>query len=594
MSSKDSAIGRRGFLQLSALAGAGAALPQAVGVNTSAARDRVHAPDEFNEATIAQLQAGMAAGRVSAVELTRFYLRRIAEIDEQGPHLNSVIEINPDALDQAFAADAERRRGRVRGPLHGIPIILKDNIDTGDRMQTTAGSFALAGAPAVRDSTVAANLRAAGAVILGKAALSEWANFRSFQSSSGWSGRGGQCNNPYALDRNPCGSSSGSGAAVSGNLCAVALATETDGSIVCPAHANGVVGIKPTVGVTSRGGVVPISHTQDTIGPHARTVADAAAVLTAIASRGFDGRDPATGGVPLGWTGRPRPALPLDYSAFVTPTGLAGARLGVTRQGIDDVSSFTAAAFDAALAAMQAAGATLIDLDGAGFTFPPGDGEFLVLLFDFVGDLRAYFATRVGVPVAGQSLAEAIAFNRANADTEMPFFGQEIFELAAALETGADTPQPIFGGLTYNQALAIDRNAGVNGIDAALATFHVDAIVTPTGTPAWPTDLIGGDRFEFGTSSLAAIVGYPIVSVPMGQVFGLPVGVSFIGTAFSEPALIRLASGFEHALTARIEPQFFPTIPRDHVSGIPLNPHIRPRTPHVGAHGTGLWHMHSL
>src|SRR5262245_16202148 len=290
-------------------------------------------PTRHNEATIAQLQAEMASGQLTSEELTKEYIARIVALDQDGPGVNSVIELNPDALAMARRADSLRRRGQVLGPLHGIPVILKDNIDTGDRMQTTAGSFALAGAPAVRDSTVAANLRAAGAVILGKAALSEWANFRSFQSSSGWSGRGGQCNNPYALDRNPCGSSSGSGAAVSGNLCAVALATETDGSIVCPAHANGVVGIKPTVGVTSRGGVVPISHTQDTIGPHARTVADAAAVLTAIASRGFDGRDPATGGVPLGWTGRPRPALPLDYSAFVTPTGLAGARLGVTRQG---------------------------------------------------------------------------------------------------------------------------------------------------------------------------------------------------------------------------------------------------------------------
>ena len=594
MDANHSAVGRRGFLQLGALAGAGAAFAGTVGSGRAAQREPDRAPGDFNEATIAQLQAAMASGKVSAVELTRFYLRRIEALDEQGPRLNSVIELNPDALTLAAAADADRRRGRVRGPLHGIPVLLKDNIDTGDRMQTTAGSFALAGAPAVRDSTVAANLRAAGAVILGKAALSEWANFRSIHSSSGWSGRGGQCNMPYALDRNPCGSSSGSGAAVSANLCAVALATETDGSIVCPAHANGVVGIKPTLGVTSRAGVVPISHTQDTIGPHARTVADAAAVLTAIASRSADGRDPATGGVPLGWTGRPRPALPADYGAFVTPNGLAGARLGVTRQGIDDVSAFTAAVFDRALEAMRAAGATLVDLD-ATFTFPPGDGELLVLLFDFVGDLRDYFATRVGVPMAHKSLADAIEFNRANADVEMPFFGQEIFELAAALAPGADDPQPIFGGLTYNQALAIDRKAGNDGIDAALATFHLDAIVTPTGTPAWPTDLISGDRFEFGTSSLAAIVGYPIVTVPMGQIFGVPVGVSFIGTAFSEPALIRVASGFERALPARIEPQFAATLPRDHVSGIPLNPHVRPsRTPHVGHHGIAGWHMHSL
>ena len=594
MDANHSTVGRRGFLQLGALAGAGAAFAGTAGSGRAAQRDPDRAPADFNEATIAQLQAAMASGKVSAVELTRFYLRRIEALDEQGPRLNSVIELNPDALTLAAVADAERRRGRVRGPLHGIPVLLKDNIDTGDRMQTTAGSFALAGAPAVRDSTVAAKLRAAGAVILGKAALSEWANFRSTHSSSGWSGRGGQCNNPYALDRNPCGSSSGSGAAVSANLCAVALATETDGSIVCPAHANGVVGIKPTLGITSRAGVVPISHTQDTIGPHARTVADAAAVLTAIASRSADGRDPATGGVPLGWTGRPRPTLPADYSAFVTPNGLTGARLGVTRQGIDDVSAFTAAVFDTALDAMRAAGATLVDLD-ATFTFPPGDGELLVLLFDFVGDLRDYFATRAGVPMAHKSLADAIEFNRDHADVEMPFFGQEIFELAAALAPGADTPQPIFGGLTYNQALAIDRKAGNDGIDAALATFHLDAIVTPTGTPAWPTDLISGDRFEFGTSSLAAIVGYPIVTVPMGQIFGVPVGVSFIGTAFSEPALIRAASGFEHALPARIEPQFAATLPRDHVSGIPLNPHVRPsRTPHVGHHGIAGWHMHSL
>src|SRR5262245_45973787 len=331
MNAKHSTVGRRGFLQLGALAGAGAAWPQALSSDASAQRDHDRAPDDFNEATIAQLQAAMASGRVSSAELTRFYLRRIEAIDEQGPRLNSVIELNPDALDLAMAADADRRRGRVKGPLHGIPIILKDNIDTGDRMQTTAGSFALAGAPAVRDSTVAANLRAAGAVILGKAALSEWANFRSFQSSSGWSGRGGQCNNPYALDRNPCGSGSGSGAAASANFSAVSIGTETDGSIVCPANANGVVGIKPTVGLVSRAGVVPISHTQDTVGPHTRTVADAAAVLTAIVQRKPDPRDPATSTSPLGKSGQPRPSLPSDYMQFISPTGLNGARIGVAR-----------------------------------------------------------------------------------------------------------------------------------------------------------------------------------------------------------------------------------------------------------------------
>jgi amidase len=357
---------------------------------------------------------------------------------------------------------------------------------------------------------------------------------------------------------------------VSANLSAVSLGTETDGSIVCPSNASGVVGIKPTVGLTSRAGVVPISHIQDTVGPHARTVADAAAVLSVIASSSFDGRDAATGGVPLGWRGRPRPAIDTNYTRFVSPNGLLGARIGVTRQGIDDVSAFTGAVFDEALEAMQSAGAILIDLDDAGFTFPPGDGEFLVLLFDFVGDLRSYFATRAGVPMAGKTLADAIAFNDANAEVEMPFFGQEIFEFAQALEPGPDTPQPLFGGMTYNQALEIDRLAGVNGIDAALATFHIDAIVTPTGPPVWPTDLINGDNFEFATSSLAAIAGYPIINVPMGDVFGVPIGISFMSTAFSEPTLIRLASGFEHVMQARIVPQFFPTLPRNNISGVPL------------------------
>ena len=572
---------RRDFLRVGAAAGAGASLAGSPAAAYTAPDQNDQGPDNFNEATIAQLQAAMANRQTSAVELTNFYLNRIQAIDERGPHLNSVIELNPDALAMAQAADASRRRGRVLGPLHGIPVLLKDNIDTGDKMQTSAGSFALVGQPAVRDSTVAAKLRAGGAVILGKANLSEWANFRSFGSSSGWSGRGGQCNNPYAIDRNPCGSSSGSGAAVSANLCAVALATETDGSIVCPAHMNGVVGIKPTVGVTSRAGVVPISHTQDTIGPHARTVADAAAVLTVIASQTFDGRDQATGGVPLGQRGKTRPSLPRDYTQFVTPDGLRRARIGITRQGVDDVSTVVGAVFDDAIAAMKSAGATIVDLDGAGFTFPSGDGEFLVLLFEFVDDLRKYFASRVGVPMAGATLNDLIAFDNANAATEMPFFAQELFDLAAALEPGADTPQPIFGGLTYNQALQIDQDAGNNGIDKAVATNHLDAIATPTGTAAWTTDVINGDHFEFATSSLAAIVGYPIVNVPMGAMFGLPLGISFIGGAFSEPTLIRVAAGFEHATRARIVPQLFQTLPLD-LSGVPL---ARSRRDDHGQHG---------
>jgi amidase len=468
----------------------------------------------------------------------------------------------------AQEADEMRRQGKVLGPLHGIPILLKDNIDTGDRMQTTAGSFALAGAPAVRDSTIAAKLRAGGAVILGKTNLSEWANFRSFNSISGWSGRGGQTNNPYAIARNPSGSSSGSAAAASGNLTAVSLGTETDGSIVSPAGVSGVVGIKPTIGLTSRAGVVPISHTQDTVGPHARTVADAAAVLSVIASRSFDGRDPATGSVPLGWRGRfTRPTnLPTDYTQFLNPNGLNGTRIGVTRAQITGSPNAPTpqsilTLFETAVTAIQGAGATLVDLEAQGFSFPPGDGEFLVLLFDFVTDLRNYFATRTGVPMAGKTLADAIAFNNANAATEMPFFGQEIFELAQSLATGADDPQPAFGGMTYNQALEIDRLATVNGIDLALSKFNLDGVVSATGTTAWPTDLIFGDRFFFGTSNLAAIGGYPIINVPLGNLFGLPMGISFFGTAFSEPTLIKLASGFEHATKARIAPQFQDDLP---------------------------------
>jgi amidase len=551
----------------------------------SSSAPHASAPDDFNEATVLQLQSAMASGRLSSVELTAFYLRRIQALDEHGPRLNSVLEINPDALAIAHRADSLRRRGQVLGPLHGIPVLLKDNIDTGDRMQTTAGSFGLAGQPAERDSTVAAKLRAGGAVILGKLNLSEWANFRSFFSSSGWSGRGGQCNNPYAIDRNPCGSSSGSGAAVSANLCAVSLGSETDGSIVCPSSLCGVVGIKPTVGLTSRAGVVPISHIQDTIGPHARTVADAAITLGVIQSLTFDGRDPATGDVPLGRRGESRPTnIPSNYLPFVNPDGLNGRRIGVTGLGVEGASPDVAAIFDQAKATMTAAGAILVDLDAEGFTFPPGDGEFLVLLFDFVGDLEAYLATRSGVPLAGGTLADAIAFNEANADREMPFFGQELFELAAALEPGPDTPQPIFGGMTYNEALEIDEQATRNGIDAALDQFDIDAIATPTGTPAWCTDLIDGDHFIFATSGVAAIGGYPIINVPMGNYFGLPVGLSFIGTAFSEPILIRLASGFESKARARIVPNFFPTLPLRNVRGVPLR-RLR---------GRGKRHHHSM
>lgn len=543
--------------------------------------DAVRPPSPIEEATVAQLQTAMASGRLTSEALTRVYIARILAFDQDGPGVNSVMELNPDALAMARHADMLRRRGQVLGPLHGIPVLLKGNIDTGDRMQTTAGSFGLAGAPAPRDATVAAKLRGGGAVILGKTNLSEWANFRSFNSVSGWSAVGGQTNNPYGLNRNPCGSSAGSGAAVSANFAAVSLGTETDGSIVCPGNANGVVAIKPTVGLTSRAGVVPISHTQDTVGPHGRTVADAAIALSVIQSREPDARDAATAGVPLGWTGRARPTnIPADYTRFLNRDGLRGARLGLTRQGIESAPAQVGAAFDEVLEALEAAGATVVDLDAAGFVFAPADGEFLVLVYEFREDLRDYLATRVRVPLAGKLLADAIAFNEANARREMPFFAQEIFELANSLAPGAGDPQPDFDNMTYNQALEIDRLSGVNGIDKALADFDLDAVIAPTDNPAWATDLIYGDHFLFGSSGLAAGAGYPIVQVPASMVFGAPLGISFFGTAFSEPTLIRLASGFEAATRVRAQnpPTFAPMLPDDHIDGSTLR---RPRAASV-------------
>lgn len=542
----------------------------------------------FLEATVAQLQAEMAAGRLTSEQLTRAYIQRIQQFDQATKNrlgVNALIELNPDALAIARQADALRRNGKVLGPLHGIPVLLKANIDTGDRMQTTAGSLALQGTPSLQDSTVAANLRADGAVILGKTNLSEWANFRSFESVSGWSAVGGQTHNPYGLDRNPCGSSSGSGAAESANFTTLSFGTETDGSIVCPANANNVVGIKPTVGLTSRAGVVPISHTQDTVGPHGRTVADAATALGVIQSRTFDGRDPATGGVPLGWQGRfTRPTnIPTDYTKFLDPNGLRGARLGLVRAqiGFNSAPELVIDAFNDVLTAMQAAGATIVDLDAAGFTFPPASGETLVLEYDFKGDVQSYFATRIGVPVARGTLQDAINFNNNNTDAEMPFWGQDIFTEAEALFPGADTPQtdPNLGvpvGTTYKQALAIDQAAVVNGIDAALAQFHLDAVIAPTDNPAWSTDLLYGDHFVFGSSGLGAPGGYPYVQVPAAEVFGIPFGITFFGTAFSEPKLITLASGFEAVTQARVKnlPKLTPTIPDDHIAGEPLKvPH---------------------
>lgn len=557
------------FAALAATVVAPFAVPSAVHAQGDQRESARHVNDDLNELSVAQLQAMMSSGDLTSVELTRYYLRRIARLDQGGPGVNSVIEVNPEALRIARTADRLRARGQLRGPLHGIPVLLKDNIDTGDEMQTTAGSQALVGQPALRDSTVAQKLREAGAVILGKTNLSEWANFRSSFSTSGWSGRGRLTRNPYSLDRNACGSSSGSAAAVSANFTAISIGTETDGSIVCPASVNGVVGIKPTVGLTSRAGVVPISHNQDTPGPHGRTVADAAVTLGAIVSATADPRDPGTADVPLGWrgTGRTRPSLPADYTQFVQADGLNGARIGVVRPTsfVNNATPQTVAAFNAAVAAIQAAGATTVDIPFA--DFPPASGEFEVLLYDFKLEVARYFDAREGVPVAHGTLNDAILFNEAHADLEMPFFAQEIFIFANRMDTSglnpANNPQPQFGGRTYNQALELDRLAGV-GFDRVLAANNLQAIVAPTDSPAWTTDLINADHFLFASSGLAGGPGFPIVQVPAGTVLGMPVGISFIGTAFSEPTLIRLAAGFEaQAHAARVVPTFAPSLPVD-------------------------------
>jgi amidase len=548
-------VSRRTFLRLGALAGAGASVAGTGLWNTPAeAAEAAEAVAEtshnsLEEATIAELQAAMESGDLSALELVDFYIRRIETLDQSGPTVNSVLQINPQARQIARNRDRERRTSGPRGPLHGIPILLKDNIDTGDRMQTTAGSLALVGAPAPQDATVARKLKQAGAIILGKANLSEWANFRGFSSTSGWSGVGGQTRNPYVLDRNPCGSSSGSAAAVSANFATVSLGTETDGSIVCPASLNGVVGIKPTVGLTSRAGVVPISHTQDTVGPYGRTVADAATVLGALT--GVDPRDAAT----QKSAGR----FHTDYTQFLDPDGLDGARIGVLRNGVTGYSTDTDEIFEASLQAMADAGAVLVDPAD----IPTMDAlltdqaEIIVLIWEFKRDLNAYLATRTGVPV--HNLADVIAFNEAHADEELQWFGQELMILAQ---------EEIFTQEEYEAALERGpRLAGPEGIDVALAEFDVEALVAPTGSPAWPIDLVNGDHFLGASSFPAAMAGYPLISVNGGYAHGLPVGISFMGTAFSEPTLIKLASGFEAVAPARRKPRFRPTLPLDGPSG---------------------------
>lgn len=548
-SQADAGVSRRSFLQAGALAAGGAAMaplsPASAQSGNATAQDSAALSGHQHDvafASIAEQQALMSSHRLSAQELLDMYLRRVQAID-QGLDLRAFIQLNPDARRIARQLDDERRRSGPRGPLHGIPILLKDNIDTGDRQQTTAGSLALAGMPALQDATVTKRLRDAGAVIIGKANLSEWANFRGNQSSSGWSGVGRQCRNPHILDRNPCGSSSGSGAATAAALTAAALATETDGSIVCPAGQNGVAGIKPTVGLTSRAGVVPISHTQDTVGVHGRSLADAAAVLGALT--GPDARDPQTA-ASAGHFFR-------NYRQFINADGLRGARIGIARQ-FTGVTPETDAIFEEAVQVMQDAGATTIDMEIPSFDeFNADPSEIIVLIFEFKRDLNAYLATRSGVPVS--TLADVIQFNLDHAEEELKFFGQELMELAEA---------EIFTEADYQQALIRGPQlAGPQGIDAALAANNLHAIVAPTNTPAWPTDLINGDAFLFGSSGFAAVAGYPLVTVTMGFTFDLPVGLTFMASAWSEPTLIRLASGFEAAAGVRRRPRFLKTFNPD-------------------------------
>lgn len=496
-------------------------------------------PFEFDEITVSELQSRMKQGETSAAQIVQMYLNRIEQIDRSGPMLRSIIEINPDALPIARQLDQERKNKRARGPLHGIPVLIKDNIDTGDKMQTTAGSLALVGNPAQRDSCVAERLRAAGAVILGKTNLSEWANFRSTHSSSGWSGRGGQTKNPYALDRNPCGSSSGAGAAVSSNLCALAIGTETDGSVVCPSSMCGIVGIKPTLGLISRAGIVPIAHSQDTAGPMARTVRDAAILLGALT--GVDSRDNATEAS----TGKSY----TDYTQFLDPHGLRGSRIGIARHFFDISPSVTAIMEDC-IALMRQAGAEIVDpVDSPAFE-KWRDTEFTVLLYEFKADLNNYLATR-GAPV--KSLADCIAFNRAHRAEEMPYFEQEIMEMAQ--QKGPLTDK------AYTDALDANRRLSqTEGIDAIVAQYKVDAIVGPTAGPAWLTDWVAGDHPDNGCSSPPAVAGYPHITVPAGFQFGLPVGISFFGTAWTEPKLIKIAYAFEQTRNARRKPEFLSTV----------------------------------
>jgi amidase len=535
-----SKLSRRKFLESGVALGAvSIALPSLARAAAPRAEDVTSF--ELDEITIADLQDGMKSGKLTARSIAQKYLDRIAQIDKQGPALNSVIELNPDALSIADALDAERQSKGSRGPMHGIPVLIKDNIGTADKMMTTAGSLSLSGFTPAKDSGVARRLREAGAVVLGKTNLSEWANFRSSHSVSGWSGRGGLTHNPYALDRNACGSSSGSGAAASANLAAVTVGTETDGSIVCPSSANGVVGIKPTVGLLSRAGIVPISHSQDTPGPICRTVADAAILLGAMA--GVDPDDAATAAS--------RGKSHADYTKFLDRGALRGARIGVVRKLFGFIEALDPV-MNAALEAIKSAGAVLVDPVVIA-TLGKFDGsELTVLQYEFKADLNKYLAEfPSNVPV--HSLREIIAFNEANREKEMPYFGQDIMTKCEA--RGPLTDKAYLDALAKNHRLA-----RLEGIDAVMDKHHLDALVAPTAAPSWITDLVDGDHDTGGSSSPAAVAGYPNINVPAGFIFGMPVGISFFGRAWSEPKLISIAFAFEQATRHRHPPKFLPTV----------------------------------